>query len=258
MFDLKITIVQFDQIWENIPANYARIDDLLLNLPATDVIVLPEMFHTGFSMNTKLANDWNQNEALARLKNWSKKLNAAIYTSFMVEENEQFYNRGVFVEPSSKVWQYDKRRSFGLGGEDKVFTEGTSETIVEFKGWKFNLQICYDLRFPELIRNRIDETSGQPAYDVLLYVANWPSKRAFHWKTLLQARAIENQCYTVGVNRIGIDGNNLLYSGSSAIYNGLGETLVELNDQETVQTVTLSKAEIQNLRIQLPFLKDRK
>jgi omega-amidase len=257
MFDLKITIVQFDQIWEDIVANYESVERLLLNLPETDVIVLPEMFHTGFSMNTSLAKEWNNNDALTLLRNWSKKYNAAFYTSFMVRENQQFFNRGVFVEPSSKVTHYDKRRSFGLGGEDKVFTEGGSETIVAFKGWKLNLQICYDLRFPELIRNRIEE-SGEPAYDVLLYVANWPSKRTFHWKTLLQARAIENQCYTVGVNRIGIDGNDLSYSGSSAIYNGLGETLVELNDQECVQTATLSTSDIQNLRIQLPFLKDRK
>jgi predicted amidohydrolase len=257
MFDLKITIVQFDQIWEDISANYESIERILQNLPETDVIVLPEMFHTGFSMNTNLAQEWSNNEALAVLSNWSKKYNAAFYTSFMVRENQQFFNRGVFVEPSSKVTHYDKRRSFGLGGEDKVFTEGTIETIVDFKGWKLNLQICYDLRFPELIRNRI-EVTGEPAYDVLLYVANWPSKRTFHWKTLLQARAIENQCYTIGVNRIGIDGNNLIYSGSSAIYNGLGETLVELNEQESVQTVVLSKSDIQNLRIQLPFLKDKK
>jgi predicted amidohydrolase len=257
MFDLKITIVQFDQIWEDIAANFVSIERLLQNLPETDVIVLPEMFHTGFSMNTSLAKEWNNNDALALLRNWSKKYNAAFYTSLMVRENQQFFNRGVFVEPSSKVTHYDKRRSFGLGGEDKVFTEGTIETIVDFKGWKLNLQICYDLRFPELIRNRI-EVTGEPAYDVLLYVANWPSKRTFHWKTLLQARAIENQCYTIGVNRIGIDGNNLTYLGSSAIYNGLGETLVEFNEQESVQTVVLSKSDIQNLRIQLPFLKDKK
>ena len=257
MFDLRITIVQFDQIWENIPANYERIEHLLQNLPETDVIVLPEMFHTGFSMDTNLAEEWSNNEALAFLRNWSSKLSAGIYTSFMVRENEHFFNRGVFVEPSLKVTHYDKRRSFGLGGEDKVFTEGTTETIVDFKGWKFNLQICYDLRFPELIRNRI-EASGEAAYDVLLYVANWPNKRVLHWNTLLRARAIENQCYTIGVNRIGMDGNNLSYSGTSAIYNGLGETVVELNDQESVQTLTLSKVELQNLRIQLPFLKDRK
>lgn len=257
MRDLRITLVQFDQFWENASINYQKIERLLENLEQTDVIVLPEMFHTGFSMNTKLAEDWNNNEALTVLKNWSKKYNAALYTSFMTYENQHYFNRGVFVEPSSKVSYYDKRRSFGLGGEDKVFTEGESETIVEFKGWKFNLQICYDLRFPELIRNRI-ESPGVAAYDVLLYVANWPTKRELHWKTLLQARAIENQCYTIGVNRIGTDGNKLEYSGASAVYDGLGSSLLELNDQETVQSITLSWIDIQNLHIQLPFLKDRK
>lgn len=257
MFDLKISLVQFDQHWENVAANYEHIERILENLEQTDVIVLPEMFHTGFSMNTALAEDWSNNNALVKLKNWSRKYNAAIYTSFMVSDNHHYFNRGVFVEPSSKVSYYDKRRSFGLGGEDKVFTAGESETIVDFNGWKFNLQICYDLRFPELIRNRIEAT-GEAAYDVLLYVANWPSKRELHWKTLLQARAIENQCYTIGVNRIGTDGNKLEYSGASAVFSGLGATLLEMKNQESVQTVTLSKLDIQNLRIQLPFLKDRK
>ena len=258
MHDVKITIVQFDQIWENISANYKKIEELLENLEQTDLIVLPEMFHTGFSMNTSLAEEWSNNEALIMLKNWSIKHNAAIYTSFMVSDNNGYFNRGVFVEPSSKVSFYDKRRSFGLGGEDKVFTAGESEIIVDYKGWKFNLQICYDLRFPELIRNRIDSLSGEAAYDALLYVANWPSKRELHWKILLHARAIENQCYTIGVNRIGTDGNQLDYSGASAIFDGLGSTILQMNNKESVQTVTLSWLNIQNLRKQLPFLKDRK
>ena len=246
-----------DQAWENIPANLMHVENLLEELPETDLILLPEMFHTGFSMNIALAEEWNENKAFSKLLEWSIKYQAAIYTSLMVEENLQFFNRGVFVEPSKKISIYDKQRSFGLGGEDKVFTAGTSETIVSYKGWKFNLQICYDLRFPELIRNRLDE-SGAAAYDVLLYVANWPKKRVMHWSTLLQARAIENQCYTIGVNRVGVDGNAIVYSGSSAIYDGLGNSLLEMDDQETLQTVTLSKMDIQNLRIQLPFLKDRK
>jgi predicted amidohydrolase len=215
------------------------------------------MFHTGFSMNTDLAEEWTENKALNILKEWSNRSNSAVYTSLMVRENNQFFNRGVFVEPTGKVSMYNKRKSFGLGGEDKIFTEGTTETIVEFKGWKINMQICYDLRFPELIRNRIED-NGQAAYDVLLYVANWPKKRLLHWSTLLQARAIENQCYTVGVNRIGVDGNDIVYSGASAIYDGLGNSVLEMDDQEAVQTRKLSYANIQQLRIQLPFLKDRK
>jgi omega-amidase len=257
MQDLNISILQFDQSWENISENYHRIEKLLPQTEDADLLVLPEMFHTGFSMNTNLADEWTDNNALNVLKEWSSKSNSAIYTSLMVRENNQFYNRGVFVEPSGKVTSYNKRRSFGLGGEDQIFTEGTTETIVEFKGWKFNLQICYDLRFPELIRNRI-ESNGQSAYDVLLYVANWPKKRVLHWSTLLQARAIENQCYTIGVNRVGIDGNEIVYPGASAVFNGLGATLLEMDNKQAVGKCKLSWTEIQELRIQLPFLKDKK
>lgn len=257
MQDLNISIIQFDQSWENISENYKRIEKLLPQTEDADLLVLPEMFHTGFSMNTNLADEWTDNKALNVLKEWSSQSNSAIYTSLMVRENNQFYNRGVFVEPSGKVSTYNKRRSFGLGGEDQIFTEGTTETIVEFKGWKINLQICYDLRFPELIRNRI-EGNGQSAYDVLLYVANWPEKRVLHWSALLQARAIENQCYTVGVNRVGIDGNEIVYPGASVVHNGLGATLLEMDNQEAVHKCILSWTELQQLRIQLPFLKDRK
>ena len=246
-----------DQAWENIPANLKQIEHLLEALPDTDLILLPEMFLTGFSMNTSLAEEWNENTALSTLMKWSNKYQAAIYTSLMVQENLQFFNRGVFVEPSKKISIYDKQRSFGLGGEDKVYTAGTSESIVSYKGWKFNLQICYDLRFPELIRNRIEE-NGQAAYDVLLYAANWPKKRVLHWSTLLQARAIENQCYTIGVNRVGTDGNQLEYPGKSVVYDGLGAKRIEMADLEAAQTVTLSMHELQVLREQLPFLKDKK
>lgn len=257
MQDLRISIIQMDQAWENIPANLKHIENLLEGLPETDLILLPEMFHTGFSMNTSLSEEWNENPALSTLLEWSNKYQAAIYTSLMVEENLQFFNRGVFVEPSKKISIYDKQRSFGLGGEDKVFTAGTSETIVTYKGWKFNLQICYDLRFPELIRNRINE-SGVAAYDVLLNVANWPRKRVLHWSTLLQARAIENQCYSIGVNRVGTDGNQLEYPGNSVVFDGLGAKRLEMDDHEAVKTVTLSLHELQVLREQLPFLKDKK
>jgi predicted amidohydrolase len=257
MQDLTISIIQFDQCWENISENFQRIEKLLPQAQGSDLIVLPEMFHTGFSMNTNLAEEWMENKALHVLKEWSSRSNAAIYTSLMVREQNQFFNRGVFVQPSGMVSIYNKRKSFGLGGEDQMFTEGTTETIITFKGWKLNIQICYDLRFPELIRNRIEE-NGQAAYDVLLYVANWPKKRVLHWSTLLQARAIENQCYTIGVNRVGIDGNDIEYPGASAVYNGLGATILEMANHEAVLKCTLSWSEIEQLRNQLPFLKDRK
>lgn len=257
MQDLKVSLIQADQCWEDATANLEKFESFISQLADSDLIVLPEMFHTSFSMNSSLAEEWLDNPIIEQLKHWAANHQFAIYTSMMVRENQQYFNRGVFVEPSGKVSQYNKRRSFGLGGEDKIFTEGTTETIVEFKGWKFNLQICYDLRFPELIRNRI-QSNGQSAYDVLLYVANWPEKRVFHWSTLLKARAIENQCYTIGVNRVGVDGNDIVYSGASAVYSGLGATVLEMDSQEAVQTCTLLWADIQQLRFQLPFLKDRK
>jgi predicted amidohydrolase len=257
MQDLRISIIQMDQAWENIPANLKHIENLLEGLPETDLILLPEMFHTGFSMNTALAEEWNENKALSKLLEWSIKYQSAIYTSLMVEENLQFFNRGVFVEPSKKISIYDKQRSFGLGGEDKVFTAGSSETIITYKGWKFNLQICYDLRFPELIRNRLD-SSGTAAYDVLLYVANWPKKRVLHWSSLLQARAIENQCYSIGVSRVGTDGNQLEYPGKSVVFDGVGTKQLEMDDSEAVYTAILSMHDLEVLRLELPFLKDRK
>jgi predicted amidohydrolase len=152
--------------------------------------------------------------------------------------------------------KYDKRKSFGLGGEDKYYTPGNEEIIVEWKDWKFNLQICYDLRFPELIRNRIENESV--AYDIILYVANWPQKRISHWLALLKARAIENQCFVVGVNRAGTDGNNLEYSGDSIVFDALGETKIEIKDSKNqVVNLKLNHDDLNAIRSNLPFLKDR-
>lgn len=257
MQDLKVTIVQIDQAWENKQANLNKYQEIFEKLENTDLIVLPEMFNTGFSMNVdQLAEPWSNSSSLSFLQKWSSKLNAAIYTSLIIEENKKCYNRGVFIYPDGKIEFYDKRKSFGLAGEDKFFTAGKNEKIVSLKDWKINLQICYDLRFPELIRNRIDE-EGQAVYDLLVYVANWPEKRASHWKTLLVARAIENQCYVVGVNRIGEDKNHLIYSGDSKIVSPLGVCLSDSNSGiEVINTIKLSKNELIETRKMLPFLKD--
>ena len=177
--------------------------------------------------------------------------------SAIIEEEGKFYNRLLWVLPNGTVAYYNKRHLFAFAGENQFYASGNKRLIAAVNGWKINLQICYDLRFPELIRNRIEE-NGQAAYDVLLYVANWPKKRVLHWSSLLQARAIENLCYTIGVNRVGIDGNEIVYPGASAVYNGLGTNLIELDDQETVRKCILSWSEIQEMRVQLPFLKDRK
>lgn len=173
----------------------------------------------------------------------------------MIQDHEGYYNRGVFVEPNGKVCYYDKRKAFGLGGEDEFFTPGNQEVIVSYRDWKINLQICYDLRFPELVRNRID-TSGQIAYDLLLYVANWPQKRIIHWDALLKARAIENQCYVVACNRVGTDGNELIYNGHSQAIDMFGNYLSEPLEQEGIFVVHLAEKSLVEGRKSLPFLKD--
>lgn len=257
MQDLKIALVQSNQIWEDKEANFIHYTQLLRDLPDVDLILFPEMFHTGFSMNVKLlAEKMDNSIGLDWLKKTAKEKNAAIYTSLIIEEEGSYYNRGVFVFPNGHVEQYDKRKTFGLAGEDLVYTAGDKEMIVDYKGWAFQLQICYDLRFPEIARNRLD-SNHIAVYDVILYVANWPQKRIVHWKTLLKARAIENQSYVVGVNRIGIDGKGLIYSGDSMLVDSLGEEIECQVDKEEIKIVSLSRNNLNSTRKTLPFLKDR-
>ena len=254
MQDLKVTLVQANQIWESKRANFSNYLRLLesINEPV-DLVIFPEMFDTGFSMNVELAEDWNSNASVKFLVGLATEKQFAIYTSLMVKDNNHFYNRGVFIYPTGEITCYDKRKSFGLGGEDKFYTAGKTETIVNYKDWKINLQICYDLRFPEIARNY--EIDGKPKYDLLLYVANWPVKRVEHWKTLLKARAIENQSYVIGVNRIGEDGNGLIYSGDSSCFNPLGNIYCHL-ENESIFTTNLSEFTLNTTRSSLPFLKD--
>jgi predicted amidohydrolase len=190
------------------------------------------------------------------LKDLASKKNAAIYTSMIVRENGQFFNRGLFVEPNGTITAYDKRKTFGLAGEDLTYSAGTEERIVHFKGWNLQLQICYDLRFPEIVRNRIAPNQS-PAYDVILYIANWPARRNEHWKALLKARAIENQSYVVGVNRVGEDANGLSYSGDSQVLDALGSVNFCEAGNEEVKIVTLLNENLNSTRELLPFLKDR-
>ena len=254
MQDLTVTLVQANQIWEDKEANYRNYSNILKSIKQpTDLIILPEMFDTGFSMNIQLAETWEKNASLDYLLELAAEYNAAIYTSMMVKINDTIFNRGVFIFPTGKIETYDKRKSFNLGGEDKYYTPGNTETIVNFRDWKINLQICYDLRFPEIARNY--EIVGIPKYDLLLYVANWPTTRIEHWNILLKARAIENQSYVIGVNRFGQDGHNLLYSGNSSIIDPLGKIECKLENQ-MIFTSTLSKLTLINTRISLPFLKD--
>ena len=257
MQDLTIALVQANQLWENKEGNLRHYEQLLKEVSSVDLILLPEMFHTAFSMNAILLAETMENSVgIEWLKTIAREKNAAIYTSLIIKEQDYFYNRGVFIEPNGKISIYDKRKTFGLAGEKEIFSAGEKETIVSYKGWKIQLQICYDLRFPEIVRNRI-EHYNQPAYDIILYVANWPQKRNIHWKSLLKARAIENQCYVIGVNRIGKDNNDLNYSGDSVCADMLGEETTCKAEIEEIKKVNLSKTVLDSTRKMLPFLKDK-
>lgn len=257
MQNLKVALVQANQVWEDKTANLLNYSELLETIYNVDLILLPEMFHTGFSMNVEqLAEKMDDSMGLKWLKSTAKEKNSAIYTSLIVKENGSYFNRGVFIEPEGTLFTYDKRKLFGLAGESDFYTAGDSECIVSYKNWKFQLQICYDLRFPEIVRNSISPNQSA-SYDVLLNVANWPEKRITHWKTLLAARAIENQCYVIGVNRVGEDGKGLMHSGESMFIDALGNEIVLPKKQEMVQIVTLFEDNLTKTRETLPFLKDR-
>ena len=256
MQDLTITLIQTKQFWEDKVSNFTHFESILTHIGVTDLIILPEMFHTGFTMNAMdFAENYTDSTAIKWLKNMALLKKAAIYTSLIIYDQNYFYNRGVFIEPNGKLTYYDKRKLFTLAGEEKVYRSGQERKIVEYKGWRLQLQICYDLRFPEITRNSL--VKNKPLFDILLYVANWPERRATHWKSLLFARAIENQSFVVGLNRVGEDGKGLTYSGDSMVINANGECISSiLPHKESIQTLTLSMNTLLEFRQQLPFLKD--
>jgi predicted amidohydrolase len=249
---LNIALIQADLVWEVPKANRANFEQKIKSLPNdTDVVVLPEMFTTGFTMNAKKIAETMKGETVLWMKSMALEHDVAIVGSLVIKENKRFYNRFLFVEPSGYISIYDKRHTFTLAGEDRVYSAGKEKVIIHYKGWKIRPLICYDLRFPVWSRNTED-------YDVLIYVANWPKTRIVAWDILLQARAIENMCYSVGVNRVGIDGTNSKYSGHSAVYNVLGELLTSFKPNEKqVEIVTLEKRHITAYRKKLRFLDDR-
>ena len=255
MQDLTVALVQADQVWENKIANFNNYLRLTDDIEA-DLIILPEMFNTGFTMNTAgMSEPFDESASIDWLKEFSSSKNSAVFTSLIIEYGGSFFNRGVFITPEGELTTYDKRKTFSLASEDEYFSSGNSEVILDYKNWKINLQICYDLRFPELIRNKL--INGQPAYDLLLYVANWPEKRSKHWKALLPARAIENQSYVVGVNRVGTDDKGTTYSGDSVLVDALGNCDWLKSSEEQVSTFVINKNELNRIREMLPFLKDR-
>ena len=236
--------------------NYQKIRALIASDVQLDLLLLPEMFNTGFSMNTQQSESMENSKGINFLKTLSSELNCAIFTSLIISEEKKHFNRGVFIDTNQNIQLYDKRKTFGLAGEDKVFTSGETPTLVEFNGWKIILQICYDLRFPELTANRLFP-DGSSKFDMILYVANWPEKRQEHWNALLKARAIENQSFVIACNRVGIDFNDINYSGSSCVINAVGTIISKESNKEGLIVTTIDKSDLNEIRDQLPFLKDR-
>ncbi len=250
--NLKITTVQTNLLWEDVASNLTHFTERLSGLyRKTDIVVLPEMFTTGFTMHPEgVAEAFKESLAIEWMKKMSLQISAAICGSIIIEEDGNYYNRLLWVTPDGVVQSYDKRHLFTLAGEHIPFTAGNKKLIVEYKGWKICPLVCYDLRFPVWCRNVED-------YDLLIFVANWPEKRRHHWKSLLMARAIENQCYLVGVNRVGKDENDLVYTGDTSVIDYAGEILYQKSDEEDVNTIELSKEKLHTFRTKLNFLADK-
>jgi predicted amidohydrolase len=252
MNELSVGIIQSKLHWEDPVANRKMLESKIVSIASdSNLIILPEMFTTGFTMSASALAEEMEGTTLDWMRSLASDLNTAITGSIIVKEKRKFYNRLYFVFPDGSYHWYDKKHTFTLAGEHKTYTAGNEKLIVDFHGWKICPLICYDLRFPVWARNIED-------YDLLIYVANWPKKRISAWDALLRARAIENMSYCVGVNRIGLDGNNHEYVGHSAVYNVLGDLISEAdNEKEFSEIVVLSKEHIHNTRKQLQFLNDR-
>jgi omega-amidase len=252
---LQFSIIQTSLFWEDKGANLDLLGQKIMGITEpTEIIVLPEMFNTGFSMQPEKLAEPMDGPSVDWMRSMSAATKSIITGSLIISENEKYYNRLIWMLPNGQLGYYDKRHLFAFAGEDQHYTPGNKRLIASVKGWKINLQICYDLRFPVWARQEL--ANATPEYDVLLYVANWPEKRSHAWKTLLTARAIENQCFTIGVNRVGLDGNNIAHSGNSMIVGPLGEVLYHCAYEEAVFHISLQKEEIDNTRSKFPFWKD--
>lgn len=251
MDNLRVSLVQAHLVWENTTENLTQLYGQIKNIDSTDVIILPEMFATGFTMDAKNNATTVDGEPVKWMQKVAQEKNACVTGSLIIEENGAFYNRLFWVQPDLKAITYNKRHLFTLAGEEKVYAPGEERQCIEYKGWRIMPQVCYDLRFPAWCRNNIN-------YDLLFFVANWPERRSYHWQQLLIARAIENQAYVVGVNRVGPDGNNVNHSGNSAAIDALGQCIYEAEpNAASIKTVILKKAHLQEVRSKFSFLADQ-
>lgn len=248
---MKIALFQTDLIWENPKENRTFIEKYFINESVTfDLFVLPEMFTTGFSMNPENVAEEMNGETVSWMKLLALKKDCAVCGSLVISENNSFYNRFIFVHPNGKIDFYNKRHLFSLAGEHHKYSKGIEKVIIDYKGWKICPQVCYDLRFPAFSRNHEN-------YDLLLYVANWPKPRTNAWDILLKARAVENLCYVVGVNRIGFDENNHEYIGHSQVIDELGNQILNAEEKQGVFIIELDKNKMHETRNKLNFLNDK-
>jgi omega-amidase len=250
MQDLSVTLIQTPLYWEDPVANRAMLEEKIAGIGKTDVIVLPEMFTTSFTNNAAQFAEPMNLTTFKWMKQLASNTGACMVGSYSVKVGTDFFNRLLWMQPDGVFYTYDKRHSFRMSDEHKVYTAGNKQLVVEYKGWKIAPFICYDLRFPVWSRNT------QNKYDLAIYVANWPSARSHAWKSLLPARAIENICYVIGLNRIGTDGLGLDYSGDSVVQDFKGMPLVELNSEEKIATVVLSKKALGEFREVFPAYLD--
>jgi omega-amidase len=255
MRNLKVTLIQSGLHWHNHEANLAMFEEKIWQIEEdTDIIVLPEMFNTGFSMKVEELAEPMNFRTFKWMKQMASQKDCAVTGSFIVKERSGFYNRLIWMFPDGSFKQYDKKHLFRMANEDDYFEPGEEALIVEYKGWKIMPLVCYDLRFPVWSRNR--SKGDDLSYDLLLYVANWPAARVNAWDTLLGARAIENLCYTVGVNRTLPDGNGVPYNGHSGVYSGKGEQLYFAGEEEKMHTIELDAEALKHFRQKFPAYKD--
>ena len=263
MKDLKITMIQSDLHWENKELNLNMFSEKLNNIfEDTDLIILPEMFTTGFSMQPAKYGESMDGLTIRWMKEKAKEKGCAITGSIIYEESGKYFNRLIWVTAEGNISSYDKRHLFRMGNENDCYTAGNKRILLDLKGWKICPIICYDLRFPvwsrnKLIKNNPAEATYSYEYDLLIYIANWPEIRRYPWKSLLTARAIENQCFVVGLNRIGKDGNGIYHSGDSAIIEPKGEIISNTKPhEESTETITLNSADLISYRKSFPSILD--
>lgn len=262
MSSLTITLIQTNLFWENKKANLEMLQQKIKSIKEkTEIVILPEMFTTGFSMNPELFAEKMDGETVQWMKRMAFEKKIILTGSVAIEdasnksmEGKKYFNRLIWMLPSGEYGTYDKRHLFAYGDEHSHYNTGNKRLIASVKGWKINLQVCYDLRFPVWARQPPGKLENK--YDLLINVANWPEKRNTAWETLLRARAIENQCFVAGINRIGEDGNKIFYNGNSAIIDPMGEIIYQKNNDEDIFTCTLQKEKLIETRDQFPFWRE--